>query len=197
MKKEILNKNLIETKDNSNITILPLEVDDILRREVRIAEYYARNDIRIIRVKNDYLTIAQLIEKISEGYFITTADFDENQGSFSQQVFLIEYLYEDTPDFRQELKAKNIFPTFIIEHEEGGFLAEAQTAILVYCFNEPIENEELAEDIYDTLWKKIFNSKYSDDEICFYSAYDCGAIKNLTISNNVYVPVEGDVSYGD
>lgn len=198
MEKEILNKNVIETKDNSNITIVPFEVDNILEHEVRIAECYARNDIRVIRVSNDFLSIAKLLEKISEGYSITTVNFDENLVPFFQQVFLIDYSYGDDPDFKQELKDKNIFPTFIIEHAEGGFLVDPQTAILVYCFKEPIRSEQSAEDIYNTLWEKIFNSKHSDDEICWYSAYDCGSITNLTISNIVYVPVvNGVVSYGD
>lgn len=176
-------ENEIDTKDNSSITILPLEVEDILSFEVRIAEYYTRN-IRDIRVRNDYLSIAKLIDTISEGYNITICDFKQVQPI--KQVLLIEYWYGNNPDFKQELKDKNIFPTFIIEHEERGFIGDEHTAILGYCFNEPIKNKIFVVDIYNALLKMIFNSELSEFESNCYNAYDYGAITNLTISNNVY-----------
>ena len=189
--------NEIDTKDNSNITILPLEVANILNFEVRIAEYYACNNIRDIRVRNDYLNISNLIEKISEGYFIIPSDYENSLTPFFQQVYLIEYWYGNNPDFKQELKAKNIFPTFIIEHGKGGDLADEETAVLGYCFIKPITDGQFADDIFNALCEKIFNSKpFYDDEIDFYTPYDYGNITNLTISNNVYVAVKGD-SYGE
>lgn len=184
-------ENEIDTKDNSSITILPLEVEDILSFEVRIAEYYTRN-IRDIRVRNDYLSIAKLIDTISEGYNITICDFKQVQPI--KQVLLIEYWYGNNPDFKQELKDKNIFPTFIIEHDKGGELAEEHTAVLGYCFNKLIDSPQLEADIFNA-FGKIFPSASALIEC--YNAYDWGDITNLTISNYVYVPVEGDVSYGD
>lgn len=189
--------NEIDTKDNSNITILPLEVANILNFEVRIAEYSARDNIRDIRVRHDYLNISNLIKKISEGYFITPYGYEDPVTPFYQQVYLIEYWYGNNPDFKQELKGKNIFPTFIIEHGKGGDLADEETAVLGYCFIKPITDGQFADDIFNALCKKIFNSKFFyDDEIDFYTPYDYGNITNLTISNNVYVAVKGD-SYGE
>lgn len=193
MGKEILNKNVIDTKDNSDIKLLPLEVDYILGREVRIAEYYARNNICDIRVRNDYLSIAKLLEKISDGYFISPSENDDKFEPFFQQVFFIDYYYGDDTDFKQELKDNNIFPTFIIEHDKGGFVGDEHTAVLVYCLNEPTRDIELVNNIYKALCKK----GVGDDEIISYNAYDYGPIKNLTVSNIVYVPVKGDSSYGD
>lgn len=183
-------ENKFDTKDNSNITILPFEVDNILRCEVRIAEYYARNNICDIRVRNDYLNIANLIEKISDGYSISSSDNEDLLIPFFQQVYLIEYWYGNNPDFKQELKAKNIFPTFIIEHGKGGDLADEETAVLGYCFLRPIRDELFSKDVYTALCKKIFNFENADAEIECYNSYDYGIITNLIISNNVYVAVK-------
>lgn len=182
-------KKVIDTKDNLDIILLPFEVDNILSREVRIAEYYARNNICDIRVRNDYLSIAKLIELISEGYNITTGNFDKKLVPFFQQVILIDYWYGNNPNFKQELKEKNIFPTFIIEHEDGGFLADKETAVLGYCINAPIENETLVDNFYKYLCKILFNSACCDAELPCYDAYDYGTITNLTISNTVYFPL--------
>lgn len=183
--------NLIDTKDNSDITILPLEVDNILNYKVQIIECHARNDIREIIIKNDYLSIAELIKMISDGYDITACNFKQKLTPPFKQLLLIDYYYGNNPNFKQELKDKNIFPTFIIEHDQGSDFTEEHTAVLGYCFNEPIDSPQLATDIFNSLGS-IFHSLVE----C-YNAYDWGNITNLTISNNVYVPVKGDVSYGE
>lgn len=188
------NQKTIETKDNSGIKIVPVKVQDILNYEVRIGECHVRNDISETIIKNDYLSISKLMKMISEGFFITTSNFNEKLEPSFEQVILMEYWYGNNPDFKQELKDKNIFPTFIIEHDKGGELAEEHTAVLGYCFNKRIDSPQLRADIFNA-FGKIFPSDSALIEC--YNAYDWGDITNLTISNYVYVPVEGDVSYGD
>lgn len=185
---------IIDTKEVT-VGLVPYQVDDILDYEVRIAECSARNNIRDIRIRNDYFSIAKIIHLFSEGYFISPYYNEDVLEPFFQQVFFIDYWYGNDPNFKQELKDKNIFPTFIIEHEEGGAMESDHTAILCYCFNEPITSEQLVADIYDALCKNIFDYEDPDTEIDCYNIYDYGKITNVTISNNIYIPLEGGIAH--
>lgn len=183
--------------DTEEVTVdlVPYPVDDILDYEVRIAKFYVRNDIRDIRIRNDYFSIAKILQLFSEGYIIIPSNSTEELEPFFQQVILIEFYYGNTPDFKQELKNKNIFPTFIIEHEERGCIGYDYTAILGYCLSKTIENETIMEEIYSHLYKILFNCQNAETAIDFYNAYDYGKITNVTISNNIYVPVEGGIAH--
>lgn len=95
----------IDTKEVA-VGLVPYEVDDILDYEVRIAECYARNNIRDIRIRNDYFSIAKIKHLLSEGYFISPSYNEDLLEPFFQQVFFIEYWYGNDPDFKKELEDK-------------------------------------------------------------------------------------------
>ena len=56
-------KNGSRKIDTEEVTVdlVPYPVDDILDYEVRIAKFYVRNDIRDIRIRNDYFSIAKIL----------------------------------------------------------------------------------------------------------------------------------------
>lgn len=200
MEKEVPNRKTINTKDYISENIVPLKVPDILNYEVRIAECYARNDIRDVRIRNDYFSIAKIIQLISDGYFICPSDEMEELEPFFQQMILIDYYCGNDPNFKQRLADENILPTFIIEYEGPGITCSEgeKNAILGYCFTAPMKNPMHEEIMCKKICEKIYNSKinYPEDyEITDYNSYDYGDITGISISNNLYVPVFGEIAY--
>ena len=74
---------------------------------------------------------------------------------------------------------------------------DGKCAILGYCFKSPIEDEKLKEDIYSNLQKMLFSSKSLKSENDDYYIDDYSIITNVTITNNIYVPVGGITNEGE
>lgn len=188
---------VIDTKEEITIKATPVEVNDILDYEVRIAECYARDDIHDIRIRNNYLSIFKIIELAKEGYYITPCNLLEELEPFFQHALFIEYWYDDDPDFEQKLSELGILPTFIIKHKGTKYCwyGTDNYATLVYVLEEPITNAILMDDIYRYLCKLLFSSEYTDAEIDSYNAYDYGYITGVTVNNILYTPVEGGTAH--
>ncbi len=150
-------------------------------------------------VRNTTCTISKLLQLISAGYTVIPC---KTSPKFCQQILLLRYNYSDEKEIEPIAFNKKIMPTFIINHEQPCYYsvssAEKQ-AILGYCFNEPIRSKTLMKAISTRLLSRLDNYNYwGNYELKSYcSNYFTTKVTGITISNNIYIPVEGDVSYGE
>lgn len=175
--------------------IVPYKTQDIVHYEVWTS-------IRLegkTAIRNTTCTIPKLLQLISKGYTIIPY---KTSPKFCQQILLLGYDYSYNQKIEPIAFNKKIMPTFIINHEQPCYYSVSSAkrqAILGYCFNEPIRNKNLMRAISTRLLSRLDN--YNDCGNCelesYCSNYLTTKVTGVTISNNIYVPVEGDVSYGD
>lgn len=167
--------NLIDTKANLRGRIVPFKVQDILNYEIWTS--ICREGKTATR--DTVCTIAKLLQLISAGYTIIPC---KTSPKFCQQLLLLEYNY--SYNYR-------ISPTFIIEHKRRNYYGvsrQSTTVILGYCFNTPIRSKSLFEAISSNLNHNTFFN-YEIKRYCSNDFID--NITNVTISNNIYVPIVG------
>lgn len=180
----------IDTKEVA-VGLVPYQVEDILNYEVWIEQCNGGNDIGEIEFRNSFCTIHYLVNLISEGYLIYPW---KPSKYFYQQMLLFEY-NGDISKFKQTSLDNNVFPTFIIEHKRFNSDSNTMdnTAILGYLFRKPIKNIKVMKGIHDYL-TDIMNYPYCG-ELYNYCTYDYGKITNVTITNNIYIPVKGGIAH--
>lgn len=195
------NNNLSDTKDNLSGEIVSFKVQDILNYQ--ISTMYKGEEYDTL----DNFTILDLLKMISsktpilvDGYM----DYDCSQ----QQVILVHFWNNKEHFTKSEVwKYVNeigLVPTFVFNDViPNTYLKNLETDqetmfSFAYVLNQPILDERVIERISDNLMKNVF-SKYHGYIECQHPQNFVieNNITELYISNNVYVPVEGETSYGD
>lgn len=194
-------QNLTDTKDNLSGEIVSFKVQDILNYQ--ISTMYKGEEYDTL----DNYTILDLLKAISsknpilvDGY----VDYDCTQ----QQVILVHFWNNKEHFTKSEVwkyvNEINLVPTFAFNDViPNTYLKNLETDqetmfSFAYVLNQPILDERIIERISDNLMKNVF-SKYHGYIECKHPQIFIieNNITELYISNNVYVPVEGEVSYGD
>ncbi len=186
------NNNLIDTKDNSNIKIVPCKVQDILQYKV----------LTLIGNPFDRPIVTLSLQDIISKIFSNAYDFSAYNVNFSKNRQIITILAPKSTDHLVEsdiwkyMNKIGFVPTLAYSSScyDCPELNDEYSFMFTYILNEPIKDIKMIESIEKYLSEIVF-AGYKVHIIDNIATE--GTLTELYVSDNIYLPVKGDVSYGE
>lgn len=188
MKKE--NKNLIDTKEDITIKIVPCKIQNILSYEVLTLMYKPFDAIPV-----ETMSIHQIIEKMLDNYF----DFAGSSNIIDNNRQIITVLVPQTNEvlIQDEIwdyvNKINFVPTLAYNgrYYDCPELTEEETFVFTYILNQPIQDKKVIKNIERYLKENIF----ADYKVTITANIGTGGtFTELYVNNNIYVPVVGGIA---
>lgn len=164
----------------------PLKVTNILNYEVSVMT----NSIEKSTYKSRTCSIAEILQLISTGHSISSEEYPN-------QLIFVNFPVKYKDSILRIAEDNNLYPTFIINsgkynYDNGIYTNENLT--FCYCLEKSII--DYVKYSFEQHLKTVFHSYWDDFNTYGYSGTGLLlGFTNITISNNIYIPVEGGIAH--